>query len=199
VVVQDAAYAALCYDGRPRSLLALPGGKDVAVELHSMSKAYNMTGWRLGWVVGNAGLVAAFANVKDHSDSGQFKATQRASAWALGHPELTEAIAAKYSRRLDGMAAVLGELGFDAVKPGGGFFLYVEIPSAAADGRTFASAEAFSQFLIGEQLISTVPFDDVGHFVRLSATFEAQDTADETRVLGELKRRLGEVGLRFDR
>ena len=198
-VIQDAAYTALCYSGRPLSILALPGGKDVAVELHSMSKAYNMTGWRLGWVVGNARLVTAFANVKDHSDSGQFKATQRASAWALQHPELTQAIAAKYSRRLDGMSTALGDLGFDAAKPGGGFFLYVEIPSGTADGRTFDSAEAFSQFLIAEQLISTVPFDDVGHFVRFSATFNAPTEADEARVLAELKRRLCTLGLRFDR
>ena len=198
VVVQDAAYSALCYDGRPLSILALPGGKDVAVELHSMSKAYNMTGWRLGWVVGNSLLIGAFANVKDHSDSGQFKATQRVSAWALDHPELTREIAAKYSRRLDGMADTLGELGFDAVKPGGGFFLYVPIPSGTADGRVFDTAEAFSQFLIKDQLISTVPYDDVGRFVRLSATFQADGEADEARVLAELKRRLRDAHLRFE-
>ena len=198
-VVQDAAYSALCFEGQALSILAMPGGKDVAVEIHSMSKAYNMTGWRLGWVVGHPLLVSAFGNVKDHSDSGQFKATQLASAWALAHPELTRQIAAKYSRRLDGMCGALRELGFDAAKPGGGFFLYVEIPTGTEDGRTFESAEAFSQFLINEQLISTVPFDDVGRFVRFSATFQAADQADETRVLDELRRRLQAARLRFGR
>ncbi|MEI8079531.1 MAG: LL-diaminopimelate aminotransferase, partial [bacterium] len=73
----------------------------------------------------------------------------------------------------------------------GSFYLYVEIPTGTADGQTFATAEAFSQWLISEQQISTVPWDEAGHFVRFSATFVSQGAADEQRVLDEVKRRLG--------
>jgi LL-diaminopimelate aminotransferase len=196
VVVQDAAYTALQYGPDPLSFLAVPGAKDVGVELHSMSKAFNMTGWRLGFVVGNPLLVAAFANVKDNSDSGQFKAIQLASAFALDHPELTDPIRAKYARRLAGMIDALGAAGFDAEMPGGGFFLYVGIPKAAGS-REFATAEDFSQFLITDHLVSTVPWDDAGAFVRFSATFDAPTQADEQRVLAELKTRLAKADLRF--
>src|SRR5437868_3114073 len=85
------------------ALMTTPGAIDVGVELHSMSKAFNMTGWRLGFVVGNPLIVKAYADVKDNSDSGQFLAIQEACAYALGRPEITRKIAAKYSRRMDGL------------------------------------------------------------------------------------------------
>jgi LL-diaminopimelate aminotransferase len=89
VVIHDAAYAALVFEGKPLSFLATPGAVDVGLELHSMSKAFNMTGWRLGFVVGNPLLVRAYADVKDNTDSGQFLAIQEACAYALDHPEIT--------------------------------------------------------------------------------------------------------------
>ena len=79
LIVSDAAYAPLNFQGAPLSILSVPGGKDVAVELHSMSKGFNMTGWRLSWVCGSADAVKAFANVKDNADSGQFMAIQKAA------------------------------------------------------------------------------------------------------------------------
>ena len=167
---------------------------DVGVELHSMSKGFNMTGWRLGFVVGNPLIVKAYADVKDNSDSGQFLAIQQACAYALDHPEITQKIAAKYSRRMDGLVAVLNKHGFNARKPKGSFFLYVQAPKAAT-GKTgrrtaFEKAETFSQWMITENLISTVPWDDAGAYVRFSVTFIAKDEADERRVLGEIDRRL---------
>src|SRR5437588_929116 len=106
VVIHDAAYAALVFEGRPLSFLATPGALDVGVELHSMSKGFNMTGWRLGFVVGNPLMVKAYADVKDNSDSGQFLAIQAACAYALSHPEITQKIAAKYSRPLAALVRV---------------------------------------------------------------------------------------------
>jgi aspartate/methionine/tyrosine aminotransferase len=79
VVVQDAIHAVLTFDGEPLSLLAVPGGKDVGIEIHSMSKGFDMIGWRLGWFCGHPRLVQALADVKDNSDSGQFIAIQRAA------------------------------------------------------------------------------------------------------------------------
>lgn len=201
VVIHDAAYAALIYEGKPLSFLATPGAVDVGVELHSMSKGFNMTGWRLGFVVGNPLIVRAYADVKDNSDSGQFLAIQEACAHGLDHPEITRGIAAKYSRRMDALVSVLNRHGLRATKPKGSFFLYVRSPTSAAGsggGRVnFANAEQFSQWMITEKLISTVPWDDVGAYVRFSVTFVARDPSDEARVLAEIDRRLAGADFRF--
>jgi LL-diaminopimelate aminotransferase len=201
VIISDAAYAALVFHGKPLSILSVPGAKDVAVELHSMSKAFNMTGWRLGFVCGNPLLVSAYGNVKDNSDSGQFLAIQKACAASLAHPEITQKIAAKYSRRMDLLVACLRKLGFGARKPNGSFFLYVRAPKTAAVGDdkrvTFESAEDVSQWLINEKLISTVPWDDAGAYLRLSVTFIAKSEADERRVTGEIEHRLSGVKFGF--
>jgi LL-diaminopimelate aminotransferase len=201
VLIHDAAYAALVFEGRPLSLLATPGAKDLALELHSASKSFNMTGWRCGFVAGNALLVKAYGDVKDNTDSGQFLAIQHAAAHGFDHPELTAQIAAKYSRRMDALVRVLAEAGFRAKKPKGSFFLYVKAPRAAVtqDGRRleFPSAEAVSQWLIGEKLISTVPWDDAGAYLRWSVTFAAGGQAEERRVLAEIARRLGDVRFEF--
>jgi LL-diaminopimelate aminotransferase len=197
IVVVDAAYASLTYGEQPLSFLSLPGAKDVGVELHSLSKAYNMTGWRLGFVAGNPLVVSAFGMVKDNCDSGQFKAIQRAGIYALEHPEITAEIGRKYERRLRRMVDALGAVGFDVTMPRGSFFLYTRAPKAVKGGRKFKSAEDVSEFLITEKLISTVPWDDVGHYLRFSATFLAKDETDERRVLGELKSRLSDLGLVF--
>lgn len=201
IVIHDAAYAALVFEGKPVSFLATPGAIDVGVELHSMSKTFNMTGWRLGFVAGNPLIVKAYADVKDNTDSGQFLAIQEACAHSLAHPEITQQIAAKYSRRMDGLVAVLNRFGFGAKKPKGSFFLYVRCPKAATgkDGKraTFASAEEFSQWMITDRLISTVPWDDAGSFVRFSVTFIAKGEAEEKRVLGEIAKRLETAKMEF--
>lgn len=198
VVVHDAPYAALTYDGlKPLSFLSVPGAKDVGVELHSLSKSYNMTGWRIGFIAGNPLVVKAFGDVKDNNDSGQFIAIQKAAAYGLDHPEITEKIAEKYSRRHNMLVDVLNGLGFTAEKPKGSFFLYVEAPKGVKGGRHFESGEDFSQYLIREKLISTVPWDDAGHFVRFSVTFIADGEEEEKRVISEIRRRLSDVEFEF--
>jgi LL-diaminopimelate aminotransferase len=201
VVIHDAAYAALVFDGKPLSFLATPGAKEVGVELHSTSKTFNMTGWRCGFVVGNSLLVKAYGDVKDNTDSGQFLAIQHAAAYCFEHPEITEQIAAKYSRRMDALVQVLNTAGFSARKPKGSFFLYVKAPKAALqkDGSRveFKNAEEVSQWLITSQLISTVPWDEAGAFLRFSVTFVARNPEDETRVVEEIARRLSEVQFEF--
>ncbi len=200
VIISDAAYAALVFEGQPLSILSIPGAKEVAIELHSMSKMYNMTGWRLGFVTGNPLLVKAYGDVKDNSDSGQFLAIQKACAASLAHPEITQKIAAKYSRRMDLLVALLRKFGFNATKPKGSFFLYVRIPksvSTATGQRTeFKSAEDVSQWLITEKLISTVPWDDAGPYLRFSVTFLAKNETDERRVVSEIEKRF--AGLKFE-
>ncbi len=201
VVIHDAAYAALVFEGTPLSFLATPGAKEVGVELHSASKTFNMTGWRCGFVAGNELLVKAYGDVKDNTDSGQFLAIQHAAAYCFDHPEMTEQIAAKYSRRMDALVQVLRRAGFDARKPRGSFFLYVPAPKAAlsANGARveFKNAEEVSQWLITEKLISTVPWDDACANLRFSVTFAAKGPTDETRVLTEVATRLGDVKFQF--
>ncbi len=196
IVVHDAAYAGLMYGAKPLSFLSVAGARDVGVEIHSLSKAYNMTGWRLAFVAGNARIIAGYGMVKDNYDSGQFKAIQKAGIYALDHPEITGKIIAKYERRLTSLVATLRELGFSATMPAGTFYLYVKMPKGIKGGRRFANAEEFSEFLITEKLISTVPWDDAGSYIRFSATFEAKGKADEKRVLGEFKKRM--TGLQFE-
>jgi LL-diaminopimelate aminotransferase len=189
------------FEGRPLSFLATPGAKEVGVELHSASKSFNMTGWRCGFVAGNELLVRAYGDVKDNTDSGQFLAIQHAAAHGFDHPEITEQIAAKYSRRMDALVAALAKAGFNARKPKGSFFLYVKAPKAAVSKNgariEFQSAEEVSQWLITEKLISTVPWDDAGAYLRFSVTFAATDVAEEGRIMDELAERLREVRFEF--
>ena len=195
IVIQDAAYAALTYADKPLSFLSIPGAKEVGVELHSLSKAFNMTGWRLAFIAGNELIVKAFANVKDNYDSGQFIAIQKAGITALRNPEITEETRQRYEKRLKALVKILKKCGFDAEMPGGTFYLYVQAPEGLADGTRFESGEDFSQFLIKEKLISTVPWDDAGKFIRFSATFEADSEKDEKQILEEIEKRL--TGLQF--
>ncbi len=201
VVIHDAAYAALVFEGKPLSFLATPGAKEVGVELHSTSKTFNMTGWRCGFVAGNSLIVKAYGDVKDNTDSGQFLAIQHASAYCFGHPEITDKIAAKYGRRMAALVDTLKTVGFSARKPAGSFFLYVKAPKAATQSNgermEFTTAEEVSQWLITEKLISTVPWDDAGNYLRFSVTFIARDQAEEQRVLTEVGRRLADVKFEF--
>ncbi len=196
VVISDAAYAALVFEGRPLSFLATPGAKEIGVELHSISKSFNMTGWRCGFVTGNELLVRAYGDVKDNTDSGQFLAIQHAAAYCFDHPEITRTIAAKYSRRMDLLVACLNKFGFQAKKPKGSFFLYVRAPKKTGSA-SFTRAEDASQWLITEKLISTVPWDDTGAYLRFSVTFAAKGVEEEKRVISEIERRLGDANLEF--
>ncbi|MBN2039022.1 MAG: LL-diaminopimelate aminotransferase [Spirochaetes bacterium] len=197
IVIQDAAYSALTYNEKPLSFLSVPGAKDVGIEIYSLSKAYNMTGWRMAFVAGNSLIVKAFATVKDNYDSGQFIAIQKAGIAALDNPEITEKIKAKYERRLKALVEILSEIGFKAEMPGGSFYLYIEIPKGVKGGQRFNSAEEFAQYLILEKLISSVPWDDVGNFLRFSATFESDGEEGEKVILQEIRKRLSDTEFEF--
>jgi LL-diaminopimelate aminotransferase len=191
IVVSDEAYAALTFDGEtPLSFLSVPGAKEIGISIHSLSKSFNMTGWRLGFVAGNAWIVKAFAHVKDNCDSGQFIPIQKAGAYCLNNPGLTARTADKYSRRHDKLVQALRRVGFDARKPKATFYLYVDIPKGIEGGPVFATAEQFSEYLIREHFISTVPWDEVCASVRFSVTFEADGEAEEDRIIREIEERL---------
>jgi LL-diaminopimelate aminotransferase len=201
VVVQDAAHSMLVYEGEPTSFLQVPGAKEVGVEVHSLSKGFDMIGWRIGWVCGHERIVRAFSDVKDNSDSGQFMAIQKAAAAALDDAEIPRRIRTKYKRRLEKLVAMLRRCGFECEMPGGTYFLYARTPkgvggtgSASDRARTFDTAEAASQFLITEHSIVTVPWDDAGAFLRFSVTYEAADEKGEDELMALAEARLKSLG-----
>jgi LL-diaminopimelate aminotransferase len=193
-VLQDAAHAQLSYDRPPNSFLSIRGAMDVGVEIHSMSKGFDMIGWRLGWLCGNERIVRAFADVKDNCDSGQFLAIQKAASAGLDDPEIPRRIRAKYKRRLEKLVATLQRCGFQCEMPGGTYFLYTPAPKGLATGVAFENAEACSQYLITQQSICTVPWDDAGAFLRFSVTYEAADEAAEDALMAETESRLKGIG-----
>ncbi len=197
VVVQDAAHALLSFSSPPLSFLSVPGAKEVGVEVHSLSKGFNMIGWRLGWVCGHRRIVQALADVKDNTDSGQFIAIQEAAITALDDDTIPQQTREKYRRRMEKLVRALTACGFTCQMPGGTYFLYAPAPRGVAQGPTFDTAEAASQYLITEQSIVTVPWDDAGSFLRFSVTYEADTEADEDALMAETVARLTGIRLMF--
>jgi LL-diaminopimelate aminotransferase len=197
VVVQDAAHVMLSYGQPPLSFLQGPGAREVGLEIHSLSKGWHMIGWRMGWVCGHERLVRALADVKDNSDSGQFIAIQKAAARALDNPQIPRRAREKYHRRLRKLVDVLCRCGFQCGMPGGTYFLYAASPKGLRGGPAFETAEAASQYLITQHSICTVPWDDAGHYLRFSVTYEADDEAGEEALMAETQRRLESLDLVF--
>ncbi|MDR1485726.1 MAG: LL-diaminopimelate aminotransferase [Planctomycetaceae bacterium] len=198
VVVQDAAHVMFTYRGKPLSFLQVDGAKEVGIEVHSLSKGWNMIGWRIAWVCGNSLLVRAFADIKDNSDSGQFLAIQKAAITALNNPDIPLQTNQKYYRRLQKLVKTLQGIGFECAVPGGTYFLYVKVPVGTVDGQKFESAEDVSQYLIREHSICTVPWDNAGAFLRFSVTYIAQDEKAEDDLMQSLVDRLSGVKFEFN-
>jgi len=131
IVAHDSAYSEVYYDEneKPMSFLEVEGAKEVGVEFHSLSKTYNMTGWRIGWVCGNKEVVSAIAKVKDNYDSGVFQAVQEAGITALtSSQDCVEEIRKVYKERRDALCEGLNALGWDVTKPKATFYVWAKIP-----------------------------------------------------------------------
>lgn len=130
IIAHDAAYSEIAYDGYvPMSFLELEGAKDAAVEFHSLSKTYNMTGWRVGWVCGNKDIVSAIAKVKSNIDSGIFSAIQIAGIEALTGPqEHIQKMCALYQERRDILCDGLNAIGLKVAKPKATFYVWAAVP-----------------------------------------------------------------------
>ncbi|MGL6108036.1 aminotransferase class I/II-fold pyridoxal phosphate-dependent enzyme [Romboutsia sp.] len=197
LVVSDMAYAHLTYDDyKPLSIFSIDGSMDVCIEVHSLSKSFNMTGWRLGFVVGSENFIKLYSTIKSHTDSGQFRAIQKAGAFALDNSSLVDINIDRYSRRLDLLTHTLQEIGFKVTKPKGGFYLYAPIPKGVKNGIKFNSAEDASTFILSNLLVSTVPWDDCGSYLRFSVTYDADSVQDEILIMKELKNRF--ISLKFE-
>ena len=169
-VIHDFTYADLVFDGyRPPSFLATPGAKDVGVEFFSLTKSYNMAGWRLGFACGNARMVHALARIKSYLDYGVFQPIQIAAIVALEGPQacVTE-IAETYRRRRDVLISGLGRLGWAIEKPRATMFVWAPIPDAF---RGMGSLE-FSKLLLAEAKVAVSPgvgFGECGEgFIRIA-------------------------------
>lgn len=140
ILCHDAAYSEIYFDGvRPISLLELEGAREVAIEFHSLSKTYNMTGWRIGFAVGNAELIAGLGKVKTNVDSGVFQAVQEAAVAALsGDQGCVEEARRIYQSRRDLALQALAKTGLRAVAPKATFYVWVETPQGYA-GADFAT------------------------------------------------------------
>lgn len=139
VLVHDHAYSEIAFDGyRPPSVLELEGASEVAIEFHSVSKTYNMTGWRLGWAAGSEELVALLARVKTFMDTGVFKAVQAAGVAALeSWADWVPGNVAVFQERRDAAVEALGAAGFTVEPPRGTMYLWVPVPPGT-DSRSFA-------------------------------------------------------------
>jgi LL-diaminopimelate aminotransferase len=138
VLVYDNAYSEIAFDGyRPPSILQVPGARDVAVEFHSFSKTYNMTGWRIGWAAGNAEVIAALARVKAFIDTGPFLSVQAGAAAALeSYDAWVPGNVEAFRQRRDALVAALQEEGIAATTPAATMYLWVRVPRGPSE--TFA-------------------------------------------------------------
>jgi LL-diaminopimelate aminotransferase len=130
IVCHDASYTEIYYDKRPLSFMQIPGAKDIGIEFHSLSKTYNMTGWRIGFAVGNKDVLAGLGKVKTNLDSGVFQAIQEAAIVALGTNDgVLSDIREIYRKRRDILYNGLRKLGVHLFKPSATFYIWAKVPS----------------------------------------------------------------------
>lgn len=176
IVCHDAAYTEVAFDGyRPSSFLEAPGAKEVGVEFHSLSKTFNMTGWRIGFAVGNREAIAALGAVKSNIDSGVFQAVQMAGIKALlGNHSCVKETLDVYTRRRDLMVKGLKEAGFNLRSPKATFYLWVRVPEG------YTSTQLASRLLEDGGLVVTPGngFGDPGEgYFRIALTQERERLA----------------------
>ena len=184
IVCHDAAYSEVAFDGyHPLSFLEVEGAREVGVEFHSLSKTFNMTGWRIGFAAGHPEILAGLGRVKTNIDSGLFQAIQEAGTEALNHFDtpLPEIISI-YERRRDVMVKGLRELGLEVDRPKATFYLWIQVPKG------YTSAQ-FATVLLEQAGIVATPgngFGDDGEgFIRMALT------VDEKRLKEAIERLRG--------
>lgn len=190
LLVSDMAYATVTYDGfKNPSALQVEGAKDVVIEMHSLSKTFNMTGWRLGFALGNPDAVAALQRMKDNIDSKQFPAVAEAGAFALREVDNSATIAI-YQKRRDVLCDGLAEIGWHIPKPKATLFVWAKVP------RNDMTSAEFCTALIERAGIVIVPGNGAGSagegYVRMSLTLLGDKDGER---FVEAVRRIKESGL----
>jgi alanine-synthesizing transaminase len=192
LVIHDLAYADLAFDGhRPPSLLQVPGAKELGIEFFSLSKSYNMPGWRVGFAVGNKEMVHALARIKSYLDYGIFQPVQIAAIQALNGPQdCVEEIRETYRRRRDALVDGLDRVGWKIKKPKGTMFVWAEIPEPC---KKMGSVE-FSKFLLQEAKVAVSPGIGFGEYGDPYVRFALIENEHRTRqAVRTIRRALGKV------
>ena len=186
IIVSDLAYSEVYYNGiKPPSILEVEGAKDIAIEFHSFSKTYYMTGWRLGWACGNSTLVSALAKVKSNCDSGVFNAIQYAGIAALNlDPRDIDDMRSEYQTRRDALINGLRSIGWKIDPPKAAFYVWAKIPSQYA-----SSMECAKAFLDQADIVVTPGngFGKAGEgYVRMALTLPVERINQTVQRLGKV-------------
>jgi len=192
IVVHDLAYADLTFDGyEAPSFLQVPGAKDVGVEFFSLSKSYNMPGWRVGFCVGNREVIHALARIKSYLDYGIFQPIQIAAIHALNGPQdCVEDIRLMYQKRRDSLVEGLDRAGWYIPKPKGTMFVWAEIPEPA---KKMGSVE-FSKYLLQEAQVAVSPGIGFGQYGDEHVRFALIENEHRTKqAVRKIKRALGKL------
>ena len=192
IVVHDLAYADLTFDGyQAPSFLQVPGAKELGVEFFSLSKSYNMPGWRVGFAVGNRDIIHALARIKSYLDYGIFQPIQIAAIHALTGPQdCVESIRLMYQKRRDSLVDGLDRAGWKIKKPKGTMFVWAEIPERA---KPMGSVE-FSKFLLQEAKVAVSPGIGFGQFGDEFVRFALIENEHRTKqAVRNIKRALGKL------
>jgi LL-diaminopimelate aminotransferase len=185
IIIQDAAYAEMAYEGRAISIFEVEGARERAVEFHSCSKTFNMTGWRVGFAVGGRELIAGLGRIKTNVDSGIFTAIQRAATVGLNHyDELVPPLVAMYRRRRDTFCTGLKGIGWDVQPPQATFYVWIPVPKG------LKSADVTIK-LFDEASIVTTPGSGFGlsgeGYIRATLTAPEDRLAEAVRRIKALK------------
>ncbi|MDP8930945.1 MAG: aminotransferase class I/II-fold pyridoxal phosphate-dependent enzyme [Actinomycetota bacterium] len=192
-LVHDFAYADVAFDGyRPPSILQVPGAKDVAVELYTLTKSFSMAGWRVGFLVGNADAVAALARLKSYLDYGTFQPIQIASIVAMNEAsDYPEKVCGIYRRRRDALCDGLSRIGWEVDRPQGTMFVWARIPRAYEE----TSSLDFAVMLVDEAKVAVSPGAGFGlggdGFVRFALVENEQRIAQAIRGIRRTLTKLG--------
>ena len=193
LLVHDFAYSDTYFDGyEPPSVLEVPGGKDVAVELYTLTKSYSMAGWRVAFAVGNSEVVGALTKLKSYLDYGTFQPIQIASIVALNEaPEYPLAVNAIYRSRRDGLVDGLNRIGWQVAKPAGTMFVWAAVPEPYQD----MGSLDFAKYLVREARVATSPGSGFGPggegYVRFALVENEQRIAQAVRNLRRALTKLG--------
>ena len=190
LAVNDMAYGTVCYDGyKNPTILQVPGGKETAIEFHSLSKMYNMTGWRLGFACGNAEAVSTLQRLKSNIDSKAFPAIAEAGAHALDHVSNAETIAL-YQTRRDKLVEGLRSIGWDVPKPKAAFYIWARVPVPGMTSAQFAGE------LLEKAHVLVIPGNGYGSegegYVRMSLTLMGDKDGER---FAEAVRRIASSGM----
>lgn len=189
LICHDAAYSEMAYDGyKPPSFLQFPGAKEVGIEFHSVSKTYNMTGWRIGWAAGHPQVVEALGRLKSNIDSGQFQAVQYAAIKGLtGSQEAVLQMQKVYQQRRDILVDALNSMGWQLEKPKATFYVWAPVPA----GHT---SDSFAELVLDKAGVVITPGNGYGSngegFFRIALTVEKERMLE---ALDRMKKNIGTV------